>query len=180
MSAFLTSGSLLLGFYILLRDRRKEERAEAMQVMCWLEGLEFGEDSRQYMPHVENFADRPVSGVHLVIEQQTRDPNGRRVLRTRRVASIVRPSESEVGEAIGIAEGNTRRAYMTFVDSDGTEWIRDVLPDVYGHDAIHPQTLQGRSRRLFGRRVLRNVNLHVQDGFSLSAHPRRKALRRAR
>ncbi|MBB6078664.1 hypothetical protein HNR57_004606 [Streptomyces paradoxus] len=30
----LTGGSLLLGFYILLRDRRKEEREEANLVTC--------------------------------------------------------------------------------------------------------------------------------------------------
>jgi hypothetical protein len=33
VSAFLTGGSLLLGFYILLRDRRKEERAEARKLV---------------------------------------------------------------------------------------------------------------------------------------------------
>ncbi|MFM9697906.1 hypothetical protein [Streptomyces europaeiscabiei] len=180
VSAFLTSGSLLLGFYILLRDRRKEEQQEASQVMCWLEGAEFEGEGRQFVPHVENFADRPVSGVHLVIEQQKRDPDGRRVLTTRRVASMVRPSESEVGQAVGISIDNVRHAYMTFVDSDGTEWIRDVLPDVYGHDAFRLQTLRGRSHWLFPSRGLYNVNLHVHRDMSLSSHARRKGLRRAR
>jgi len=36
VSAVLTSGSLMLGFYILLRDRRKEERRDATKAICWL------------------------------------------------------------------------------------------------------------------------------------------------
>src|SRR5664280_2404232 len=35
--AILTGGSLLLGFYLLLRVRRKEERAQIDKVMVWLE-----------------------------------------------------------------------------------------------------------------------------------------------
>jgi hypothetical protein len=35
ISSVLTSGSLLLGFYILLRDRREEERSQAALVVCW-------------------------------------------------------------------------------------------------------------------------------------------------
>ena len=34
IGSILTGGSLLLGFYILFRDRRKEERAQASRVGC--------------------------------------------------------------------------------------------------------------------------------------------------
>ncbi|MFC7830718.1 hypothetical protein [Streptomyces sp. NPDC057375] len=47
-SAVLTGGSLLLGFYILLRDRKKEERADALKIICWHERGE------RYVTHVLN------------------------------------------------------------------------------------------------------------------------------
>ncbi|MCY0947834.1 hypothetical protein [Streptomyces antarcticus] len=54
-SSILTSGSLALRFYILLRDRRKAERDEANLVTCWLEGSGDGRTA-----HVLNASPRPI------------------------------------------------------------------------------------------------------------------------
>jgi hypothetical protein len=54
VSAFLTGGSLLLGFYILLRDRRKEERAEARKLVFSVEW----QDDGSHTVRVTNVSER--------------------------------------------------------------------------------------------------------------------------
>ncbi|MFD6329466.1 hypothetical protein ACFWGI_07815 [Streptomyces niveus] len=64
LSSFLTGGSLLLGFHILLRDRKKEERSEALKVVCWRE--DSSDVSETWTVHVLNTADRPITYPRLI------------------------------------------------------------------------------------------------------------------
>ncbi|GGR46237.1 hypothetical protein [Streptomyces netropsis] len=189
-SAFLTSGSLLLGFYILLRDRRKEERQEAAQVICWLERTAVLPDDRcSYTPRVANLAERPVSGVHLVMEHHDPDAlEGRRVVMTTPIAPLIRPGEEESlssGNEVTVAPLAVIRLVVTFLDADGTEWIRDLMPDLVGPTALHPATLSGKYRWPFKHsHVIRNMQLTLRGSeaqhLTISSRRLKKRLRRAR
>lgn len=189
-SAILTSGSLLLGFYILLRDRRKEERQEAAQVICWLERTATLPDGlRRYRTHVANQAGRHVSGVHLLVETRDPDAEGRRVVETYLIAPLIRPDEEEFidGDAeVTVDPWQVRRFVVVFLDADGTEWIRDLTPDLFGPAALHPATISGRHRWPFRHSgAIRNMHVKLgtngsTDDWFISTSRRRKTLRRAR
>lgn len=187
VSAFLTSGSFLLGFYILLRDRRKEERHEAEQVICWLETQEErGPDgmplnSNRYIPHVANFAERPVSAIHLIIAGG-RDEQNRREVLTGRIAPVIRPGEEVVGDVFTVPDSGVKHAIVAFLDGDGTEWSRDLMPDLFGQAPVHFEALRGKRRWPLEPRALRNVHLHgIYGELNLTtSKSRRKALRRMR
>ncbi|WP_306334545.1 hypothetical protein [Streptomyces sp. KL118A] len=189
-SAILTSGSLLLGFYILLRDRRKEERQEAAQVICWLEQTAaLPHECRRYRTHVANQADRHVSGVHLVVEHDPDITEGHRIVDTSLLAPLIRPGEEvscDGADEVTVKPELVRRFDVTFLDADGTEWIRDLMPDLIGPSALHPATITGRRRWPFNHSgTLRNVYLTFgehghSDHWHISTTKRRKTLRRAR
>ncbi|MGW3820084.1 hypothetical protein [Streptomyces sp. NPDC005046] len=176
-SAFLTSGSLLLGFYILLRDRRKEERREAEKVICWIE--EVDALKQRYRPRVANFADRPVSALYLVIEMCDRE-NGNRVLKASTLAPFIRPGEEEAGTERTIAANKVKRVFVAFSDADGIEWAWDLRPDLSGL-AVHPATLQSKRGWFKHSGSFRNVNVTVMrergNDFRLTAAPHRRRLR---
>jgi len=188
-SAILTSGSLLLGFYILLRDRRKEERQEAAQVICWLEQTATLPDGhRRYRTRVSNQAGRHVSGVHLLVETRDPDAEGGRVVETSFLAPLIRPGEEDAcgGAEVTVDPGKVRRFVVVFLDADGTEWIRDLTPDLAGPAALHMATISGRHRWPFRHSgAIKNMKLTMRTNggtgdWFISTSRRRKTLRRAR
>lgn len=56
-SAILSGGSVLLALYIILRDRKKAERADATQVVCWT-SIDWEADD--FRTHVHNTSDRAI------------------------------------------------------------------------------------------------------------------------
>jgi hypothetical protein len=84
-----TAGSLLLGFYILLRDRRKEDRAEATRVVSWFVNRPDGNVEL----NVTNGATRPIVNVGLVLSA-IGDHGRRDVVRLFIIAPVLGPGDS--------------------------------------------------------------------------------------
>ncbi|MEU2866382.1 hypothetical protein ABZ672_50370 [Streptomyces mirabilis] len=124
-SAFLTSGSLLLGFYILLRDRRKDERSEALKVICWSEyGFAGTPDDGMHVVHVWNTSDRPISHVAAFVDLRLDDFDG---FERFGLAATVAPGE-EITERVQ-RRLNHRKIFpkvVGFTDGDGAEWVREL------------------------------------------------------
>ncbi|MGW1109170.1 hypothetical protein [Streptomyces sp. NPDC002540] len=123
-SAILTGGSLLLGFYILLRDRRKEERAEAQGVICWTDFD--GEESTTY---VLNTTSRPTWQVSLLTPSSNLDWSALNnslvvpLIRGNQEASVT--TKRAVEDVDGVWTENTPYAIRS-TDADGQEWVRDL------------------------------------------------------
>ncbi|WP_406551353.1 hypothetical protein [Streptomyces sp. YS-3] len=124
-SAFLTSGSLLLGFYILLRDRRKEERQEALKVVCWSEyGSADSPDHGMHVVHVLNTSSRPIYNASVLVDLRLVAFDG---FEGFGLAGII-PSAEEATTRID-RRMNHRKIFpvaIGFTDSDGFDWIRDL------------------------------------------------------
>ncbi|NWF28010.1 hypothetical protein HW130_17345 [Streptomyces sp. PKU-EA00015] len=141
-SALLTGGSLLLGFYILLRDRRKEEQEEARKLVCHAETWAT-DDGTQVRLWAQNTSDRPFLYVWPMICTVHTRPGGVWTMRTRGgqtdehavadadagplmpgerlLRTWLEPDEEELVRS-------PARLSVVFKDSDGIEWVR-VLPD---------------------------------------------------
>jgi len=122
VGAILTSGSLALGFYVLLRDRRKEERTEASLVVCWRVWSD-----EEFVTHIHNASQRAVVDVTVLVRvparSQVKDPHweavgGPAVLRAG-TEEIVRSPRRIAGE-------KWVPAFVTFQDADGIFWVRDL------------------------------------------------------
>jgi len=122
VSAILTSGSLSLGFYILLRDRRKEERSDAAKIMCWRVW-----SSNEYATHVLNASDRVIVDVGLLVRLPESTSFNELQFEGFGVAAVVRPGEEVVRttERGGLGD-RTVPNFVTFQDPDGLFWIRDL------------------------------------------------------
>ncbi|WP_329277892.1 hypothetical protein [Streptomyces sp. NBC_01451] len=120
LSAVLTGGSLLLGFYILLRDRRKAEQADALKLICW-RGL--GNDG--YTTHVLNASDRTVHNVtmHGMLRDGQKEP----LFEGFPVAGTLRADEEKAVETPRRIGGTKVIPWaVSFTDSDGASWLRDL------------------------------------------------------
>lgn len=133
-SAILTSGSLFLGFYILLRDRTKAEQGEAVKVIFWQTWEDGEAEGVVYQRiHVLNTATRPISSVSAQVVIGTGDGprQGRKcyefpfalpgVLRPDEEATIdvdERPSPLVLAEPV----------FGKFTDADGVRWARRLEP----------------------------------------------------
>lgn len=123
LSAVLTGGSLLLGFYILLRDRRKAERADALKVICWESR---GNDA--YTTHVLNASDRTVHNItmHGLLRGGQREGH-RIVFEGFGVAGTLRAGEEATKETPHrIGDTKVIPWAVSFTDSDGATWLRDL------------------------------------------------------
>ncbi|MFF5031338.1 hypothetical protein [Nocardia salmonicida] len=148
VSAFLTSGSLALGFFILLRDRRKEELAEARKIICWYSR---SDNQDENVTHVLNTSERVISNVRVLIRLRTADWAG---LEGFHIAPLIRPGEE-------VATNTPRRAgeaksppeFVEFNDSDGIGWAKDLHTGlthrVDRRYSVHSRrALRGRKRQL--------------------------------
>lgn len=134
-----------MGFYILLRDRRKEERSDAQGVICWADFN--GEESTTY---VLNTTSRPISQVSLLTPSSNSDWS---TLNQSLVAPLIRGDQEAsvttkraVEGVDGVWTENIPYA-IRFTDADGQEWVRDLQ---FG-------TLYRRSWLYSGRRLRRAV-----------------------
>ncbi|MCQ8772090.1 hypothetical protein [Streptomyces telluris] len=115
ISAVLSGGSVLMALHIIRRDRKKDERADAMKVLCW------NSDKTE----VVNGSDRAIRHVRVMAE--LKEYKGKRgPFRHRTVAETLRP-----GEEASIARNWGDNFFpepvaVVFLDSDGKEWARDL------------------------------------------------------
>ncbi|WP_406337353.1 hypothetical protein [Streptomyces sp. NBC_00649] len=119
LSAILTGGSLLLGFYILLRDRRKEERQEALKITCWSEMA----DNDTYNLHVLNASNRPVTYARMLVYMKSHD-----AMEAMSVGSgAIRPGEEITAQCPRrMNDAKSWPAAVEFQNSDGINWVRDL------------------------------------------------------
>ncbi|MFB7467081.1 hypothetical protein ACFCZ1_26900 [Streptomyces sp. NPDC056224] len=113
-SAILTSGSLLLGFYILLRDRRKEETDEARKLVFNMNTPYAGD---LHVVRVTNVSDRPFLSIGMFnadqwrADQQAGDgPEG-----------PLLPGQSREYTHNGAGSGALA---ARFQDADGQNWVK--------------------------------------------------------
>lgn len=114
-SAILTSGSLILGFYILLRDRRKEEKEEARKLVFSMNTPQAG---APHVIRVINVSDRPFLSVGMFNADQWRtdqhagdDPEG-----------PLLPGQSR--EYMHDGPGSSAVLAARFQDADGQNWVK--------------------------------------------------------
>ncbi|MFD5545784.1 MULTISPECIES: hypothetical protein [Streptomyces] len=143
LSAVLTGGSLLLGFYILLRDRRKAEQADALKVICWSNRTD------GYVTHALNASDRTIHNVmmHAMLRGGQRAKE-ELLFEGFGVAGTLRPGEEETVETPRrLDDVKVLPWAVSFTDSDGASWLRDMTTG-----RLHEY---GR-RRLVGKYALMN------------------------
>ncbi|MEU8034501.1 hypothetical protein AB0C13_39070 [Streptomyces sp. NPDC049099] len=170
VSAIGTSGSLLMGFHILLRDRKKEERQEANKVICWLDPgpHQIGQPD-SYTISVLNASERPISNVFTLIKH----PKGK--MTSERVAPVIRAGEEVTCEQT-LWDGEAIKFGVCFEDADGTQWVRDVLPDTKIASGFGP----GVMTQFFGESKRWAKRLHASDAHHGIRTIRRKELHRIR
>ncbi|WP_327349690.1 hypothetical protein OG772_20635 [Streptomyces sp. NBC_01321] len=118
-SAVLSGGSVLLAFYIILRDRKKAEQADAMKVICWVHR----EEGR--VIRVINASDRSihyVRGFDLIAHREAH-------FATYFIADHVLPGEEVTKESesgIDPEKQDWMPWAVEFRDSDGKAWVRDM------------------------------------------------------
>jgi hypothetical protein len=119
----LTSGTLALGFYILLRDRRKEERSEAALVVCW---RTWG--NSEYTTHIVNASKRTIVDVLVLVRIDHLASTDRFPYESFHAASVIKPDEEVMVKTPrgGLGERNPPQL-TTFQDADGLFWIRDLV-----------------------------------------------------
>lgn len=116
VSAIGTSGSLLMGFTILMRDRRKDERADAQKVVVFRDRVEAGEARVS----VRNMADRPIIQVALLTLRSADEPNSA-------AEAAFYEWEIEAGGSRSYqVQWPVDRARLLFHDADGIWWARDL------------------------------------------------------
>ncbi|MFJ5883474.1 hypothetical protein [Kitasatospora cineracea] len=122
VSAFLTSGSLGLGFYILLRDRRKEEITEAAKVFAWTE-----HDGDVTTTKILNGSASPITSAQVLVE--IRGGNGL-VLENYGFNELVMPGETAGIQTDRRIDGPGSPKLIPwsveFATGDGTRWVRDL------------------------------------------------------
>ncbi|MFF1470114.1 hypothetical protein [Streptomyces mirabilis] len=127
LSSFLTGGSLLMGFHILLRDRKKEERNEALKVVIWA-GRDANDEGSFIRIHVRNTADRPILYVDALYERVDGS-----IGRWHSDVPMVLKDEEMSLEVPRYMDGSRTIARgISFQDSDGFRWVKDISShDVY-------------------------------------------------
>ena len=147
-SAILTGGSLLLGFYILLRDRRKEERQEAARVVA-MYYPEYGDDhvAVQVRVALRNTADRPVYFPSVLFRRAGE------VRPWPYAEDVVEPGDAAEVRVPKCIDGTSVQIVgFAFHDGDGCIWARDFASSGLirkGH-ARRPRA-RGRRRRAIRR-----------------------------
>ncbi|MET9748503.1 hypothetical protein ABZZ92_22750 [Streptomyces ardesiacus] len=115
-----------MGFHILLRDRKKEERNEALKVVTWAE--RDANDERSFIRiHVRNTADRPILYVDALYE------GTEGIKRLPSNAPIVLKDEEITLEVPRYTNGQRTLARgIAFQDANGFSWVKDIAShDVY-------------------------------------------------
>ncbi|MFE6903593.1 hypothetical protein ACFVFJ_43340 [Streptomyces sp. NPDC057717] len=157
ISAFLTGGSLLMGFHILLRDRRKEEREQAVGIVCWID-----RGSDENTVHILNTTARPISHAGVFVQIGVGEGPGD----IWGMSSIVAAGSDEIHTFPRRSDDNEKLipTIVLFTDSHGIEWVRHLSTD----------TLRRRRRRtlrLAAMRVRFRLG-HIRAGRWRSAFAR--------
>lgn len=162
-STLLTGGSLILGFYILLRDRKKAEQEDARKIICW---VTLESEGDRFLTHVINTSDRTVHGVTLLSWTRTTPRQRRMNFTTIPVLDTLLPGEEGTKDTIRYEGEQSQISHIpwavSFVDSDGAAWIRDLTTGhlmeshVFRHfSPVASPGLRGRRRWLHLRKTKR-------------------------
>ena len=124
VSGLATAGSLFLGFSILLRDRRKDDQAEATQVVTWFVNQPDG--TVQLI--ISNGGSRPI--VHVTFCLAGVDDR-RKPAALWRILNIAPVLASGEGSSLQLpfTEFHANALYPSYVqfrDANGISWRRDV------------------------------------------------------
>ncbi|MFE3106856.1 hypothetical protein [Kitasatospora indigofera] len=132
-SSLLTSGSLALGFYIVLRDRRKEEKAEARKLV-----FDLRPNGDQWIVTAHNASERPFTDLRMLTRSVGHGhryrftegfllPNGQ--------DSLSWPQADRVGRAV------------LFEDADGVRWVKNLVTQ----ELLRIPNSSVKARRAFDR-----------------------------
>ena len=125
-SAVLTSGSLALGFYILLRDRRKEEKAQASLVAVWPNAW----TNDAYVTTVHNASDRTVIEVTLYARRRLPShlstPTDETIWEGFPGTLVLKPDAEATFETPRSHDAKWIPEFVKFQDADGNLWVRHV------------------------------------------------------
>lgn len=114
----------MLGFSILLRDRRREERSQAALIVCWSQTLNAIETVR-----ILNSSSRPVSNI-IVFAHNPHIADEYVPSATRWEGFVAKEilMSQELCEGLNFVtepiDGRWFPRYITFVDVNGSRWIR--------------------------------------------------------
>jgi hypothetical protein len=119
-----TAGSLLLGFTILWRDRRKADEAEATQVVTWFVNLPDGNVELR----ITNGASRPIVHVGFYLASTDEDGKPGALWTIMNVTPVMEPGESgSLKLPFPKFHANARYpSYVQFRDANGISWRRNV------------------------------------------------------
>ena len=124
VSGLATAGSLILGFSILWRDRRKADQAEATQVVTWF----VNHPNNTVQLSVTNGGSRPIVHVAFCLASVDKQQNEAALWRIHNIASVLAPGEgSSFQLPFNEFHANTLYpSYVQFRDANGISWRRNV------------------------------------------------------
>ncbi|MDX6254228.1 MAG: hypothetical protein QOJ11_562 [Frankiales bacterium] len=144
--AWFGAGSLLLAWYVIIRDRREKRRAQAVKVSAWLE-QEIAEDNIVHLV-VRNASDEPISSVRVFVLPNAMAEAMKEAWHYPIMQRRVMPP-GPASETHPVAPNE--RVHLFFRDSFDRQWYRDP---------------EGRLSRRTGEAVAkRPVALHEELSF---------------
>jgi hypothetical protein len=125
-SSILTSGSLGLGFYILLRDRRTSEREQARKVTVWYEYMSNGYG----VCYVHNASDQPIRNVSVLAQSTGSTSTRPKPARIYKRWASIKPQTTEEAARNFVKEYPSAATFdfnlgLSFDDAAGFQWWRD-------------------------------------------------------
>ncbi|MYX39013.1 MULTISPECIES: hypothetical protein [unclassified Streptomyces] len=148
-SAILSGGSVLLALYIILRDRKKAEREDAMKVICWRDSSD-----EERTTHVRNAAGRAIHHVRMLGWLR---PNGGGTAEDVGfegwgIAGLLHPDEdAEVTTLYRLGDRKIVHWAVQFTDADGRQWVREL------NSGRLAEQVSQRRKALWRRAVRREV-----------------------
>lgn len=124
VTGFATAGSLYLGFTILLRDRRKAEQSEAVQVVAWFVNRPDGNVELT----VTNGASRPIVNATFCLASLGDDGKRAALWRILNIAPVLASGEGRE-LVIPFADFHANASYPSYIqfrDANGVSWRRNV------------------------------------------------------
>lgn len=156
VSGLATAGSLFLGFSILLRDRRKDDQAEATQVVTWF----VNQPDSTVQLSVTNGGSRPI--VHVMFCLASVD-EGKKRAALWRIVNVAPVLASGEGRSLQFPftefhANASHQSYIQFRDANGISWHRDVRSGKLRRTKVGPNRRQ--RLRLVRSRLPRPLSLN--------------------
>ncbi len=122
VSSILTSGSVTLAFYVILRDRRREEFNEAKQIACWRVWTE-----TECHTHVYNIGEKAVTDLHLLVMTSSDAKASSANIKMPAGAAVLLAGEEKTFRTVSFQNGfGSTPLFLTFQDANGGVWVNDL------------------------------------------------------